>query len=198
MVKVVGLTGGIASGKSVVADVFVRLGVAHVDTDQIARALTAANGAALPAVIRHFGDAVIGDNGLDRAAMRQRVFHDHSARALLESILHPLIGDEVRRQILLATGRYLILSVPLLFESGRMLAHCARTLVVDVAANVQLARLLQRDGITVELAERMLAAQASRLQRLARADDVLVNAGSLADIENSVALLHRQYLRAWR
>ncbi len=189
----VALTGGIASGKSVVSAVFAELGAAVVDTDVIARQVVQPGQPALDAIRQRFGDAVFDAEGrLDRAALRQRVFSDSEARRDLEAILHPRIGAETRRQALAAAGPYLLIVVPLLVGSP-LLEFVDRVLVVDCSEETQLARLLERDAESEEQARRMLAAQASREQRLAIADDIIRNDGSLDDLQRQVLNLDRRY-----
>ncbi len=189
----VALTGGIASGKSVVSALFAELGAAVVDTDVIARQVVQPGQPALDAIRQRFGDAVFDAEGrLDRAALRQRVFSDSEARRDLEAILHPRIGAETRRQALAAAGPYLLIVVPLLVGSP-LLEFVDRVLVVDCSEETQLARLLERDAESEEQARRMLAAQASREQRLAIADDIIRNDGSLDDLQRQVLNLDRRY-----
>jgi len=190
----VGLTGGIASGKSSVADLFAALGVAVIDTDVIARELVQPGEAALGDIQQRFGESLIDATGnLDRAAMRKLVFADDCARLDLEAILHPRIGAEVKRQAATAAGHYQIIVVPLLVSSP-LLKFVNRVLAVDCDEDTQIARLLLRDTETVEQARRILAAQASREDRLAIADDVISNDGTLDDTAEQVRELHRQYL----
>jgi dephospho-CoA kinase len=190
----IGLTGGIASGKSAVADAFARRGAAIVDTDVIAREVVEPGRPALAAVVAAFGAEVLGPDGrLDRRALRRTVFADPEQRRRLEAILHPAIRAEMQRQAAAAAGPYVVIAIPLLVENG-LQSQVDRVLVVDCPPEVQLARLLARDGETAEGARAILAAQATRDQRLAVADDVIVNDGSLADLEARVAALHRRYL----
>lgn len=189
----IALTGGIASGKSVVAEMFAKLGVPVFDTDQIARDVVEPGTAALAQLVDAFGADILDAAGrLDRPRMRQRVFADPAQRELLESITHPAIRAELQRRSAAADGNYQIHVIPLLVESGRTEAY-ERVLVVDCPQEQQLARLLARDGTDLALANRILAAQASREQRLAAADDVIVNTGTLADLERFVLTLHQNY-----
>lgn len=192
----IGLTGGIGSGKSLVSDLLARHGAAVIDTDVIAHQLTAAGGAAMPAIRDAFGDAVITAEGaLDRAAMRERVFADPEARRRLEAILHPAIGrqTELAAQAA-ASAPYLVFVVPLLVESGRWKDRVDRVLVVDCPESLQLARVMQRNRLSAEQVEAIMAAQASRAQRLAVADDVIVNDGDRQQVERAVDALHAAYL----
>lgn len=196
MSGVVGLTGGIGSGKSAVADLFAAQGVPVVDTDALAHALTAPGGAAMPAIRAAFGAGVVGPAGaLDRDAMRAIAFADPSARKRLEAILHPMIRAEGERLIAdcLRTSPYAILMVPLLVESGDYRRRVDRVAVVDCAEETQVARVMSRNGLARAEVERILAAQASRAERLAAADDIIDNDGALADLAPRVAALHAEY-----
>lgn len=197
MPYVVGLTGGIGSGKSTVADLFVARGAALVDTDAIAHELTGPHGAAMAAISEAFGPAVVDARGaLDRAAMRRQVFADATARQRLEAILHPLIRAESDRRCQAARAPYVILAVPLLVESGSYRERVQRVLVVDCPEAVQVARVMARNGLGEAEVQAILAAQASRQQRLAVADDVVDNGGDAAALIPQVERLHRQYLAA--
>ncbi len=197
MPYVVGLTGGIGSGKSTVADLFVARGAALVDTDAIAHELTGPHGAAMAAITEAFGPAVVDARGaLDRAAMRRQVFADATARQRLEAILHPLIRAESDRRCQAARAPYVILAVPLLVESGSYRERVQRVLVVDCPEAVQVARVMARNGLGEAEVQAILAAQASRQQRLAVADDVVDNGGDAAALVPQVERLHRQYLAA--
>lgn len=194
-IEIVGLTGGIGSGKSAAAAHFATLGVPVVDTDVIAHALTAADGAAMPLLAAEFGRQVVAANGaLDRAAMRALAFADPANRRRLESILHPLIRAESVRQLDAVRGPYALLVVPLLFENPDYLALVRRSLLVDCAEEVQLARVQARSGLTAEAVRAIMAAQMPRAQRLARADDVIDNDGSLAALQLQVEAKHQYYL----
>ena len=195
---VVGLTGGIGSGKSAVAKLFADRGVAVIDTDAVAHALTAAGGAAMAAVRAEFGDRIASaDGALDRAAMRDIVFADAAARKRLEAILHPMIRAESERRLLAsaAGSPYAILMVPLLVESGEYRKRVQRVAVVDCAEATQVARVMSRNGLARSEVERIIAAQATRAERLAVADDVIENDGALADLPARIDRLHRQYVR---
>jgi len=200
---IVGLTGGVASGKSEVSRRFEALGVTVADADVAAREAVAVGSEGLAEVVAAFGDGVLGPDGsLDRPAMRRRVFGDDAARARLEAIVHPRVRRLLRAACAAAPGPYAIAAIPLLAEAvaagaaGSVRAAypwLQRVLVVDVPVDVQRARLLARDGIDAELADRMIAAQASRAQRLAVADDVLVNDGPLDGLDAHVAALDARY-----
>jgi len=194
---VVGLTGGIGSGKSTVADRMVALGAALVDTDAIAHALTAPGGDALPAIRAAFGDAVIAPDGrMDRAAMRAIAFSDPSARRRLESILHPMIRARTQTGIdaaIDAHAPYVLVAVPLLVESGEARSRYDRVLVVDCPREVQIERTMRRSALSREQVESILAAQATREQRLAAADEVIDNGGDPAALDVQVQRIHSTY-----
>ncbi|HYD58379.1 MAG TPA: dephospho-CoA kinase [Burkholderiales bacterium] len=192
---VIGLTGGIGSGKSAAAAEFGRLGATVVDTDAISHELTAAGGAALPEIEKAFGSGAIGPDGaLDRKRMRERVFTDGSARRLLEGILHPMIRELSQRRIAEARGPYVVHVVPLLVESGEYGRRVDRTLVVDVPEAVQVERVLSR-GLPEDQIRRIIASQAARAERLAAADDVIDNTGTLEALKAQVRALHEKYLQ---
>ncbi len=201
MTHLVGLTGGIGSGKSVAAALFAARNVMVIDTDAIAHALTAAGGAAMPAICAEFGTGVTTPDGaLDRAAMRAIVFADPSARKRLEAILHPMIRSESNCQLLASstTSPYAILMVPLLVESGDYRKRVERIAVVDCAEATQIARVMNRNGLARNEIERILAAQATRDERLAAADDVINNDGALAELPPQIERLHLHYLELFR
>lgn len=192
---IVGLTGGIGSGKSTVADLLVAQGAALVDTDAIAHELTAAGGAAMPPLLEEFGVGIASPDGaLDRAAMRRQVFADPGARTRLEAILHPLIRRVAGERCAAANAPYVVLAVPLLVESGSYRQRCDRVLVVDCPEDLQVARVVARSGLAPAEVRAIMAAQASRAERLAAADDVVVNDGDLATLAERVAELHAAYL----
>lgn len=190
----IGLTGGIASGKSTVADMFAARGITVIDTDRIARELVQPGQPALHAVQAEFGKEILDARGrLDRAAMRRLVFSDADARQRLEKILHPLIQQETLRRISEADGDYIVVVVPLLTGSS-LRDHLDRILVVDCDEVTQLARLQQRDAESADQARRILAAQATREQRLAIADDVIHNDSSIESLAAQLSALHDTYL----
>lgn len=189
----IGLTGGIASGKTTVADLFADLGAAVVDTDVIAREVVQPGQPALEEIRAEFGAAVIAKDGtLDRGSMRQLVFADDQARQRLEAILHPRIGEETLRQAQAARGDYTIIVVPLLVNSALRQA-VDRVLVVDCDEATQIRRLLERDAESEEQARSILAAQSSRAERLAIADDVIENSSTLEDLRAAVSAFHDRY-----
>jgi dephospho-CoA kinase len=193
---VVGLTGGIGSGKSAAADEFARLGATLVDTDAIARELTERGGAALPHIKSLFGDAFVTSGGaMDRDAMRSRVFSDPAAKQALEGLLHPLIRAETERRTAAARGPYVVQVVPLLLESGDYRQRVARVAVVDAPEELQVKRVMARSGLAEREVRGIMAHQASRAARLAAADDVIDNAGTLDALRKQVGALHAKYLK---
>jgi dephospho-CoA kinase len=190
---IIGLTGGIASGKSAVAELFAAKGVPVFDTDQIARDVVEPGTPGLAKIVEEFGPEVLDADGrLNRKRMRQLVFADPAKRRRLEAITHPAIRAELARRSAAADGLYQIHVVPLLVESGRVNEY-ARVLVVDAPEADQLRRLLARDGTDEVTAQRILEAQASRADRLSVADDVIVNTGTLDDLRRFVDTLHENY-----
>ena len=193
----IGLTGGIASGKSALEKAFAKQGVVVADADLLAREVVAPGEPALAAVVERFGAGVLQTDGqLDRAALRVRVFGDPDQRRALEAILHPAIRARLEAICRAAPGPYAIAMVPLLTEGGGRAAYpwLHRILVVDTPAAVQKARLMQRDGIDATLADQMMAAQASRAERLALADDIVVNDGDIHHLQHAADALHLRYL----
>ena len=191
----IGLTGGIGSGKSAVSSQFGELGAAVVDTDAISHELTAASGAAIAAIRDQFGpEFILKDGSLDRARMRNRVFEDSAARKKLEAILHPLIRERTRAAVAAARAPYVVVVVPLLFETGACLDLVHRVLVVDCEEDEQVRRVAARSGIAAGEIRRIMAAQLPRAARLQRADDVLDNNGGLDALRAQVAQLHDKYL----
>jgi len=192
---VVGLTGGIGSGKSAAAAEFGRLGATVVDTDAIAHELTLAGGAAMAQVRRLFGDDFVDASGaLDRAKMRTLAFRDPAAKKKLEQLLHPMIRAESERRIAAASGPYVIHVVPLLVESPSYRQRVTRVLVVDCPEDVQVERVRQRSSLAEDEVRRIIASQAQREARLAAADDVIDNSGSLDALHKQVRELHAKYL----
>ena len=191
----VGLTGGIGCGKSTVADLFAARGASLVDTDVIAHQLTVPGGAAMPALLREFGDAfATPDGAMDRARMRDLVFADPGARTRLEAILHPMIRTATIAAAEAATGAYIIYVVPLLVESGNWRTRVQRILAIDCQEATQIARVMARSNLAEAQVKAIMAAQASRQQRLAVADDVIDNDGGLDALVPQVARLHQSYL----
>jgi dephospho-CoA kinase len=191
----VGLTGGIGCGKTTVADMFGALGASLVDTDAIAHALTAPHGAAMPAIVAEFGANFATPQGaLDRARMRELVFTDPGARARLEAILHPRIREATAAAAALATGPYIIFVVPLLIESGTWRERVTRILAIDCSEATQVARVMARNNLSESQVRAIMAAQVTREQRLANADDVVVNDDGLDALRPQVERLHAFYL----
>jgi dephospho-CoA kinase len=191
---VVGLTGGIGSGKSAAAAEFERLGATVVDTDAIAHELTQSGGPAIAEIRKLFGPELIGPSGaMDRRKMRERVFADPAARQKLEGLLHPLIREESGRRIARAPGPYVIHVVPLLVESPGYRSRVDRVLVIDAPEEIQLERVRRR-GLADDEVRAIVASQATRAQRLAAADDVIENRGTIDALREQVAALHRRYL----
>ncbi len=189
----VALTGGVASGKSTVANLFAALGVPIVDTDLLAREVVAPGSPLLSQIGEHFGREVLqADGSLDRRALRERIFANADERRWLEALTHPAIRQLSDARSASAKGPYVIVAIPLLVETQGG-ERFDRVLVVDCAPELQLARLVARDGVTRAAAERMLAAQVTREQRLAAADDVIANDGDIVRLRDQVEKLHRQY-----
>lgn len=192
---VVAVSGGIASGKTAVTDAFGRRGIACYDADVAARAVVAPGEDGLAEIVARFGrDMLQADGSLDRAAMRRHIFAEPAARAALEAIVHPRVRRWLRERVAADRGSYCLLAIPLLAETWPAYAWVDRVLIVDVDPAVQLARLQQRDAIERELALKMIAAQASREQRLAIASDVIDNSGTLQQLDAAVEVLHRRFL----
>lgn len=196
---VVALTGGVAAGKSAVSKRFEALGVAVYDADVAAREVVLPGTPALAEIGSAFGEEVLDTDGsLDRRAMRERVFADAGARAKLEAIIHPRVRTWMRGKVAADRGPYCMLAIPLLVENRAEYGWTDRVLLVDAPEEVQIRRLMERDGVTRDHARRMLAAQSTRQQRLAIADDVIVNDGEEAALDPQVAALHARYLELAR
>ena len=193
---VVAVSGGIASGKTAVTQAFARRGIAGYDADLAAREVVAPGQPGLAEIAAAFGTQILQPDGaLDRAAMRRLVFGDDAARRRLEAIVHPRVRERLREQVVADRNAYCLLAVPLLAETWPAYAWVNRVLIVDVTPEVQLARLQQRDAIERELALKMIAAQATREQRLAIATDVIDNSGTLEHLDTAVAALHDRFLQ---
>jgi dephospho-CoA kinase len=191
----VGLTGGIGCGKTTVANLFADRGASVIDTDEIAHALTAPGGAAMPALVAEFGPSYAAPDGaLDRARMRELVFSSPGARARLEAILHPRIRDATAAAAAIATGPYVIFVVPLLIESGTWRERVGRVLAIDSPEEMQIARVMARNGLPEAQVRAIMAAQVTREQRLAAADDVILNDDGLEALIPQVDRLHAFYL----
>jgi dephospho-CoA kinase len=193
---VVGITGGIGSGKSAAAADFAALGATVVDTDVIAHELTAKGGAAMPGVEKLFGpEAVSGDGSMNRSKVRERVFADPAAKRKLEALLHPMIREESARRIAAATGPYVVHVVPLLIESPDYRKRVDRVLVVDCPEETQVARVRARAGLSENEVRAIMRTQATRAERVAAADDVIDNGGSREALRKQVGALHQKYLQ---
>jgi dephospho-CoA kinase len=193
---VVGLTGGIGSGKSAAADEFGALGATLVDTDAIARELTEKGGAAVAAIEKLFGTTFLDQTGaMDRRKMRDRVFADPAAKRSLEALLHPMIREESARRIAAAGGPYVVHVVPLLIESPDYRKRVDRVLVVDCPEDLQVERVRARSGLADDEVRAIMRTQVSRAERLAAADDVIDNRGSRDALRKQVAALHKKYLQ---
>jgi len=195
----IGLTGGIGSGKSTAADMFKELGAAVVDTDEISRELTAAGGGAMPEIRKQYGPEFIAPDGsLDRERIRRLVFGNAEARKQLEAILHPMIRAESRARVAAARAPYVILVVPLLFESDAYLDLLKRVLVVDCSEERQIERATRRSRISVDEVRAIMESQMSRAARRARADDVIDNDGGMEALRRQVGEIHPEYLNLAR
>ena len=198
-IPLIGLTGGIGSGKTAVSDLLAKLGAGIVDTDLIAHQITAPHGAAILAIEKHFGpEFIAADGSLDREKMRSLVFTKPEARKSLEAITHPLIREESIQQALKLSqkgARYLVFVVPLLIESESWMALLDRIVVVDCPEETQIKRVVQRSNLSREDVERILMSQANRAERLKHADIVIQNQGSLQDLEAEVQSLHQKILQ---
>jgi dephospho-CoA kinase len=192
---VVGLTGGIGSGKTAAADEFAQLGATLVDTDAIAHELTQTGGAAVPAVEKAFGKQFIAGGAMDRKKMRDHVFADPEAKRKLEQLLHPLIREESARRIAAAETPYVVHVVPLLIESPDYRRRVNRVLVVDAPEEIQVARVRSRSHLTEDEVRAIMRTQVSRAERLAAADDVIDNSGARDALRKQVAALHEKYLQ---
>ena len=191
----IGLTGGIASGKSTVTQRFAELGVPVIDADVASRTVVEPGTPGLAQVVNRFGAGVLAGGQLDRRALRDLIFKDSSLRETLDAILHPLIRAEMEREVARVQAPYVIMAIPLLVEGGSAAKRVDRVLVVDAEEALQIQRLHARDGSSEQEARAILASQASRPARLAAADDVLLNSGSVAELRQSVDRLHEQYLQ---
>jgi dephospho-CoA kinase len=196
MTYIIGLTGGIGSGKTAASDYFSTLGITVVDADVCARIVVEPGKPALQAIVEYFGSKVLSSDGsLNRAQLRQIIFSDEAERQWLETLLHPLIFEEMWGQLQNATSPYAILVSPLLVEAGQAII-CQRILVVDVPEDIQLARAAARDTNSAEQIKAIMATQTSREMRVAAADDLLLNDSDLAALYKKIDALHQQYLHA--
>ncbi len=193
--KVIGLTGGIGSGKTTVSDLFEELGIEVVDADVVSRQLTAVNGGAMPEIIKHFGaEGASPDGSMNRKFIRELVFSNPVAKTVLENILHPLIRKECQHQLDASQSPYTILSVPLLIESPFWRSSIDRLLVVEAPEALRVERVVQRSHLTSEAVKKIISTQATTAQRLDAADDVIENVGAFEMLKASVLKLHAMYL----
>lgn len=192
---IIGLTGGIGSGKSAVSDCFEKLGITVVDADIVAREVVEPGTAALRSIAEHFGDKILTAQGaLDRAALRTLIFSDESQRKWLEALLHPLIRNEITQQLSQSNSPYSILSSPLLLETDQA-SLADRILVVDVPVELQIERTVQRDSNSIDQVKAIINAQSSRELKQQKADDIILNIGTIEELEKDVSALHRRYLQ---
>lgn len=205
---IVGVTGGIGCGKSLVASMFAELGVTVIDVDQVNRQISRAGQPCFQAIVQHFGEQVVGADGeLNRKLLRQLIFEDAEQRKILESILHPAIYDHCQQQLQQlaqaqdlatadqTTAPYVLILVPLLFEQVHFAKLVQRSLLIDCPESLQIQRVCQRDQISEQQALAIIHAQMSRQQRLSMTDDVIVNDGELAKLQQQVQQLHQFYLK---
>ncbi len=191
---VVGLTGGIGSGKTIASDRFEELGVKVVDADIASRVVVEIGKPALSSIEGQFGSDVISDDGsLNRAKLREIIFKDDEAKSWLESLLHPLIGQHILDEIASATSRYVILVSPLLFETTQF-QMCNRTLLIDVPKDIQILRTAKRDKVPESQVEKIIASQMDRDQKIGKADDVIVNDGEIGDLISKIDKIHQRYI----
>ena len=191
---IIGLTGGIGSGKSAVSDKFKSLGITVVDADVAARTVVETGQPALAEIERHFGSNILNQEGvLDRAQLREIMASDSEERVWLESVLHPKIGEQIAKELNESTSPYTIYVAPLLLETNSQ-KMCSRVLVVDVPKEIQIQRTAERDKVSEIQIEKIVAVQMEREERLEKADDVLVNTGTIKELEEQVVKLHQKYL----
>ena len=192
---IVGLTGGIGSGKTTVANLFAAEGITLVDADIVARDVVAQGSKGLEAIVSHFGIEMLTPEGeLDRAKLRQRIFSHPEEREWLNQLLHPMIRQEMLAQVEKATSAYVIMVVPLLFENG-LDRLVNRTLVVDISPELQINRTVKRDNVDASQVNNIISSQCSRSEKLARADDIIDNQGEISTLKREVLALHQRYLQ---
>ncbi len=191
---VVGLTGGIGSGKTVASDRFEELGIKVVDADISSRVVVEIGKPALSSIEAKFGsDVILDDGSLNRAKLREIIFKDDEAKSWLESLLHPLIGQHILDEITSATSKYVILVSPLLFETTQF-QMCNRTLLIDVPKDIQILRTAKRDKVPESQVEKIIASQMDRNQKIRKADDVIVNDGEISDLIAKIDEIHQKYI----
>ena len=192
---IIGLTGGIGSGKSVASDKFASLGITVVDADVASRTVVEPGKPALQEIESHFGSEIITEDGqLDRAKLREIIASDAEERKWLESVLHPRIGEQIAKEISESTSPYTLFVAPLLLETNSQ-EMCARVVVVDVPNDIQVERTAKRDKVPTDQVEQMVSAQMEREKRLEKADDVLLNTSTIEELEKKVEQLHEMYLQ---
>lgn len=192
---IVGLTGGIGSGKTTVANQFAQLGITLVDADVIAREVVIKGSQGLAQIAEHFGDDILLEDGnLDRAKLREKIFHNDSERNWLNNLLHPLIRETMLKQCEQAQSSYVIMVVPLLFENG-LDSLVDRTLLVDISPELQQQRTMSRDRVTAQQVKNIIGSQATRAEKLSKADDVIDNQGEISALRCKVEALHNFYLK---
>lgn len=191
---IIGLTGGIGSGKSAATAIFQRLGIGCVDADQVAREIVVPGEPALAAIVEHLGARLLtADGQLNRSALRNRIFKDEQQRLWLEALLHPLIRERMKQQLAAQTSPYAILVAPLLFENN-LDSGCDASILIDVPEDLQLRRVMARDGGDETQAKAIIARQMSRTEKRQRADYIVDNSGSLAELENALVALHQDFM----
>jgi dephospho-CoA kinase len=191
---VIGITGGIGSGKTAATDAFAALGITIVDADLVSRQVVQPGQPALAAIARHFGQSALqADGSLDRRALREIIFRDPAAKQWLEALLHPLIRQEIVTQLQQSSSPYTLLSSPLLLETDQQ-TLCSRVLIIDAPEALQLERTMTRDNNSVDTVKAIMASQFSRQQRLDHADDIIVNDGDLTALLSAVHAMHETYL----
>ncbi|MCE9679883.1 dephospho-CoA kinase [Shewanella sp. AS1] len=192
---IVGLTGGIGSGKTTVANLFAELGIDLVDADIVSREVVAKGTPGLQKIVEHFGDEILlADGELNRSVLREKIFNTPSEREWLNNLLHPMIRQKMLNQLQKANSPYAILVVPLLFENGLdSLVNC--TLVIDISPELQTKRTMERDGVSAQQVQNIMGSQASRAEKLAKADDVIDNQGTISELTSKVVSLHNKYIK---
>lgn len=191
---VVGLTGGIGSGKTTVANLFADQGISLVDADIVARQVVEPNTKGYTAIVEHYGQRILNHDGtINRAQLRSNIFNDESQRQWVNQLLHPLIREEMLKQVGKATSPYVIMVIPLLFENG-LDSLVNRTLMVDISPELQVQRTIKRDNVPADQVSNIIAAQMSRDEKLSKTDDVIENQGAVSELKTQVQLFHSKYL----
>ena len=191
---IIGLTGGIGSGKTAVSDIFEKLGIGVVDADLASRVVVEKGKPSLEEIVKHFGQGILSEEGeLDRAKLREIIFNSDEEKNWLESLLHPVIAKQIQEELKASSSPYTILVSPLLLETNQK-DFCNKVLVVDVPVETQIERTLKRDGVSLEQVQSIIKAQISRDKRLELADEVIVNDKNLEDLQLAVCKLHQQFI----